>query len=110
MTVPTMTELDEWADTLRKEFTTLKQYWNRYEQEIDEIIKRGDEARNELFARDGKGRAASVSGFRLSRDDMFGIWNDLEKRLATFTLEREKQTARIITALQEVETLSLIHI
>ena len=106
MKTPTMAELDEWTDTLRKEFSGFEINWKRYEEEIDEIIKLGDKIRNELYALDGnKGKAASIGWLRLKRTDMWGIWQKLVDHLETFTLEREKQTARIITALDGVQQL-----
>jgi len=105
MTVPTMAELDEWTDALRLQFTDFKKHWHRYHAHMRAINERADEVLAEKAKVDGTSRPTKVAGWGLERQDMHKSWLGLETYLETFTLEREKQTARIITALQEVEAI-----
>jgi len=105
MTVPTMAELDEWTDALRIQFTDFKKHWKAYHEHLDWATARADAALAEKAKADGTSRPAKVAGWGLERQDMHKSWLGLETYLETFTLEREKQSARIITALQEVEII-----
>ncbi len=105
MTVPTMAELDEWADALNMQFADFEKHWHKYHAHMRAINERADQVLAEKAKANGTPRQTQVGGWGTERQDMHKSWQELKTYLDTFTFEREKQSARIIGALQDVEAI-----